>query len=277
VRGGVRNEVGFYAELQPTVSVRAPRCWYAAATADALQFTLLIEDLAPRSPGGQADGCSIDQAHAALHNLAGLHAPRWNDETLFELGFLRKSNAAGAAVLGATTMSATDVFLDRYGSLLSAEDVDTIRATAAAIESWLLLRPKPFSLLHGDYRLDNLMFDNQGGDVVAVDWQTLMIGPPARDVAYFLGTSLDVEARRNAERQLLAAYHGALVSRGVQQYSEKQCFEDYRLGQLQGPMITTIGSTYATADRTPQSDGMFLAMARRSCEAIRDLGSLSLL
>ena len=33
VRGGVRNEVGFYAHIQPTVSIRAPRCWYAAGRA----------------------------------------------------------------------------------------------------------------------------------------------------------------------------------------------------------------------------------------------------
>jgi len=32
-----------------------------------------------------------------------------------------------------------------------------------------------------------------------------------------------------------------------------------------------------TGGRTPASDAMFLAMARRSCAAIRDLGSLDLL
>jgi len=52
---------------------------------------------------------------------------------------------------------------------------------------------------------------------------------------------------------------------------------DYRLGHLQGPMITVLGSTYATAVPTERSDAMFMAMATRSCVAIRDLGSLDLL
>jgi hypothetical protein len=42
-------------------------------------------------------------------------------------------------------------------------------------------------------------------------------------------------------------------------------------------MVTVIGCMYATGARTDKSDAMFLAMARRSCAAIRDLRSLELL
>ena len=49
--------------------------------------------------------------------------------------------------------------------------------------------------MHGDYRLDNLMFPEHGDGVVAVDWQTLAIGPPGRDLAYFLATSVLVDDR----------------------------------------------------------------------------------
>jgi hypothetical protein len=66
----------------------------------------------------------------------------------------------------------------------------------------------------------------------------------------------------------------SLAQRG---YSYAQCFEDYRLGQIQGPMITMIGAAYATAEGSTTSDEMFLVMAHRSCAAIRDLKSLSLL
>jgi hypothetical protein len=113
--------------------------------------------------------------------------------------------------------------------------------------------------------------------VAAVDWQTLVIGPPTRDLAYFLGTSLSTEHRRADEDALVRLYHQQLVTRGVRGYSYAQCFEDYRLGQIQGPMITMIGAAYATAGISAASDAMFLAMARRSCAAIRDLGSLRLL
>jgi hypothetical protein len=121
------------------------------------------------------------------------------------------------------------------------------------------------------------MFAPAGAGVAAVDWQTLAVAPPARDLAYFLGTSLRVEDRRDAEAELVGAYHGELTARGVPGYSAASCFDDYRIGQLQGPLITTLGCIYAPSARTDASDAMFLTMARRSCAAIRELGSLDLM
>jgi Ecdysteroid kinase-like family len=276
VRAGVRAEVGFYLDLLPTVALRTPRCWYAAISEDALQFTVLLEDLAPCVPGVQVDGCSAGQAEAAVRNLAGLHAPRWNDPALMELRYLAMPSAERAQFIGELTVAATGVFIDRFDGELDDADVETLRASAAKVEDWLCLPYDPFSILHGDYRLDNLMFDPSSDNVFAVDWQTLVVGPPARDVAYFLGTSLDVDQRRATERPLVSVYHDEIVARGITGYSIEKCWEDYRVGQLQATMITTVGAANAAAERTAQSDGMFLAMARRSCAAIRDLESMSL-
>ena len=144
---------------------------------------------------------------------------------------------------------ATEEFVTRYEAELDASEVRTLRASASAITEWQLARPEPFAVIHGDYRLDNLMFSTtEDDDVVAVDWQTMIVGPPTRDVAYFLGTSLDVDDRRASEEQLVASYHRELCARGVDGYDAAQCFDDYRVGQLQGPMITVIGCMYATAD-----------------------------
>ena len=41
--------------------------------------------------------------------------------------------------------------------------------------------------------------------VTIVDWQTLAVGLPARDLAYFTGTSLDPEVRAASEQDLVAA------------------------------------------------------------------------
>jgi aminoglycoside/choline kinase family phosphotransferase len=271
---GYRNEVGFYEHLLSTVDVRAPRCWHAAISDDALRFTLLLEDLAPRTPGVQAEGCPTDRAEAAVRNLAGLHAPRWNDPALHQLDFVTGPTPEGAAFLGEVAASATGVFVERYGDDLGPADVETLRAAAGATAQWVMARPEPFSLLHGDYRLDNLMFGDVAGDVVAVDWQTLAVGPPLRDVAYFLGTCLEPAERAQVEEDLVRVYHAELVARGVAAYDPDRCFEDYRVGQMQGPLITTLGAAYATRERSAEADRMFLAMARRSCAAIRELGSV---
>ena len=272
---GYRNEVGFYAHLLGTVDVRAPRCWHAAVGDDATRFTLLLEDLAPRVSGIQADGCPDGRAEDVVRNAAALHAPRWNDASLTDLDFLTGPSPEGAAFLGEVATSATEEFVERYARELADGDKATLRDAAAAMADWGVARQEPFALLHGDYRLDNLMFG--ADDVVAVDWQTLAVGPPLRDVAYFLGTSLAVDERRRLEEDLVGSYHDELRARGVEGYDADRCFEDSRLGQLQGPLITTRGAIYAPAERSAAADRMFMAMASRCCAAVRDLRSLDLL
>jgi hypothetical protein len=276
VAPGYAAEVGFYRHLAPTLEVRVPACWYAGIADDHTRFTLLLSDAAPAVPGVQADGCSVAQARAAIANLVGLHAPRWGDD-LAEHDFLMRPSEAMAEMMQAALRGATDAFLARYEGPLAAADVATLREVAEAIGRWQLTRLEPSSVVHGDYRLDNLMFPPTGDEVVALDWQSAALGPPLRDVAYFLGTSLDTELRRSEEEDLVAGYHAALVERGVAGYPADRCWDDYRLGHLQGPMIGVIGCVYASGERSERSDAMFLAIARRSCAAIRDLGSLDLL
>ena len=257
VRDGYRREVGFYRDIADTIDASVPNCWHAEISDDGLRFTLLLDDLQPMVPGVQAEGCTHARGRHAVRNLAALHAPRWNDASLFDADFLDTTSAQGAEFLGAVTVAATEEFIGRYEVELGPTDVATLRASAAAIAKWQLTRPEPFALSHGDYRLDNLMFAPDGEGVAVVDWQTLAVAPPARDLAYFLGTSLQVEDRRAAEAGLVETYHDELTARGVFGYSADACFDDYRLGQLQGPMITTLGCIYAPNARTPASDAMF--------------------
>jgi hypothetical protein len=274
---GFAREVGFYTELAPTLAVRTPRCWYGAISDDTTSFTLLLDDLAPARPGVQVDGRGISDARGAVRNLAALHAPRWNDPTLYDYDFIDRTEPAVAEMLGAAVVDATEQFVARYEAGLGAGNIATLRDAARATAAWYVARPEPFAVVHGDYRLDNLMFPPEGEDVAALDWQSVTAAPPGRDVGYFLGTSLETPARRDAEDELVDDYHAALAARGVDGYTRDRCFEDYRLGQLQGPMITILGAIYATAERSDAADQMFLAMATRLGAAIRDLRSLDLL
>lgn len=270
--GVYRAEVRFYAEIAATVRARVPHCHYAATAADGAEFTLLLEDLAPAKPGDQLAGCAADQARAAVRNLAGLHAPRWCDPTLERIDGLARTTPDEAAVLADLYGPAVDIFIDRLGDHLTPDDTATLRACVGTVEQWIRARRDRFALVHGDYRLDNLLFAPTG-EVAAVDWQTLGLGLPARDLAYFLATSLDPEPRRAAERDLVRAYHTRLTDLGVQHYPYESCWQDYVFAQQQGPLVTVFGAAYGTP--TPRGDAMFATMTRRSCAAIRDLGSLT--
>ncbi|CAI7976438.1 hypothetical protein FRAHR75_250021 [Frankia sp. Hr75.2] len=113
--------------------------------------------------------------------------------------------------------------------------------------------------------------------MTAIDWQSLEIGFPGRDVAYFLATALPPALRRAQEKNLVRAYHEQLTQMGVDDYPLDDCFHDYRLGTPQAPLLTVLGSAYATNEPTENSDRMFLSMITNACAAIRDLGTLDLL
>jgi len=122
----------------------------------------------------------------------------------------------------------------------------------------------------------NLMFPPTGDAVAALDWQSVSVGAPGRDLAYFVGTTFEPEDRRRCEDDLVTAYHDELVARGVRDDDRDRCADDYRARHLQGPLITVLGAIHATAQRSERADRMFLVMATRSCAAIRDLHALDL-
>jgi hypothetical protein len=275
--GVYRSEVAFYTDLVPTLRVRTPLCHYAVASKDGSRFALVLEDLAPAEQGDQLKGCSIEQARTAVVNLAGLHGPRWCDASLYDLTWLRHVPEEAAAGMQALLGSNSERFIEHYGGRVSKDDAAVHRAFAAKSGAWLRGRPERFSVIHGDYRLDNLLFATPAGGspVATVDWQTPEIGLPGRDLAYFLGNGLLADDRRTSERELLGVYHAALLEHGVSAYSLDQCFEDYRYGQFQGLLVTVLASVNLT--HTERGDEMFMAMSSRACEAIRDLESLDLL
>jgi hypothetical protein len=271
-RAGYRAEIAFYQELAPTVAVRAPRCHVAVANSDASSFTLVIEDLTPATQGDQVAGATAGPVVAAARNLAGLHGPRWCDPSLRGAGWARPPSPDAHRSTAGLVTRALPPLAERLGSALSRDDHVTLERSAAALAAFLAARPDRFAPIHGDYRLDNLLFGPRE-EVWAVDWQTLNVGLPARDLAYLMGTCLSVADRRAVEAEVVGAYWDELARHGVRGYSQAECFDDYRLGLLHCPLIIVLGAAHGI--RTQRGDAMFAAMIERSCQAIRDLGTLA--
>jgi hypothetical protein len=180
-----------------------------------------------------------------------------------------KADADVARGMGELAHVALETTLSGVGDRVSAQDRATLTESADLVERWLQINPERFCLLHGDYRLDNLLFDPDKTSVTVVDWQTITVGLPARDLAYFLGTSLQTPLREKMEPELVNVYHRRLLDYAVADYSAAACWNDYRIGMLQIPLLTTFG--YAFAAATDRGDEMILAMLARGCDAIRHL------
>jgi Ecdysteroid kinase-like family len=268
-----RCEVGFYREAAPCLQVRRPHCYLAALADGGQQFTLLLEDLSPAQQGDQIQGCTVEQARAAVVNLAGLHAPLWCNPSLRELDWLLPTGADHAEISAAFYQDATAKFIDRYA--LSNETVALLVDFADLSQRWWERPAHPFTLLHGDYRLDNLLFDDIGGEasVVAVDWQSCSLGNPLRDVAFMIVTGLSIADRQRAEHDLVSNYWNALQECDIRDYGLDQCWQDYRHGVFHAPIVTVFGA--GAARPSVRGDRMFTVMAERSAAAITDLDALS--
>ena len=274
---GYRSECAFYASVADRVQIPTPRCFYCEITEEAMDFALLLADQAPAVQGDQLAGCGEAEARLAVTALAGLHAPSWCDPVWldFEGIAFARPDEAGANGMGEVAKMSADITLAKLGARLSLEDRDTFSAAMGLVAPWLLAEYDRFALLHGDYRLDNMLFDPDRTRVSVVDWQTLGVGLPARDLAYFTATSLDSQLRARIEDDLVADYHRALVGCGVTRYDSETCWRDYRLGVLQAPLISALGFAFAAA--TDRGDDMVLTMLSRGCRAIRELGTLDLI
>jgi hypothetical protein len=261
-------EAAFYNQLADTVGVSRPACHLAQYDLDQERHVVLLEDMAPAEAGDQVAGCSPADAAAVMPELAALHAPRWGDPSLLDLVWLDRPTAASAAGTVAFVPTLFPGFVDRYRARLDPEVIALGERAMAALDRYLTDRPGPWTVIHGDFRLDNVLFG--GPRVTVVDWQTVKAGPGLSDVSYFVGSALLPEDRREHERSLVRAYHRHLTRSGVE-LSWSDCWSGYRRYSLDG-LIMGIAASMLVAP-SARSDDMFMAMVNRHARQALDLGA----
>ena len=298
--GGVyEREIRFYRELRDTLrettGVRTPRHYYSAMDetsggrwivpilrfVDRLpgvllrlvlrfftwlvglsrqRYLLMLEDMAPARLGDQVAGCSEDEAERALRCAARLHAGFWNDPRLDAFWWIMPLDVAPNTFRHFLDQG-REPFLERYGDRLTPavreklawlekHDVEVMRA----------LGGPPRTIVHGDFRLDNMFFDETTGEIVLFDWQSPSCGLGTFDAAYFLSslpvattaTTATTESTEStettgmtpeAEERLMRVYHDELLSLGVRDYPWERFLRDYRLSMLL--MLERIGAAAA--------------------------------
>jgi hypothetical protein len=270
--GEYLREVRFYQRLAGRAGLRLPACHLAVLDEDTCDFTLLLGDLAPAVQGDQMTGATREQARVILRQAALLHAAYWADPTLQEEPYLART-AAGTEAIGQFLTAVYPGFLDAYGDALPPGGAELGERFVRSMPAWAERDDAPRCLVHGDFRVDNMMFGPDG--VTVVDWQTIQQGPAAADVAYFLGASLTVDDRRAHEDELLAGYHGELCAAGVTDRPLERLRADYRRCSLSGVAMTIGASMLVSTDERGRR--MFATMAARHFAHALDAGAADLL
>lgn len=266
------KEVSWYRELAPSSGVAAPHCYHADIAADDVDFILILSDLAPARQGDQLAGIGLTGLLPCIEAAAGLHALLWNDPALEALPWLSRDNGDLIRHLFPQFYLG---FRERYADRLAPDLLDLGAGIVERLDAYLARDPAARTIVHGDLRIDNILFAPDGDRCWLVDWQTLGRGSGASDLAYLIGTSIaDPFERAAADRPAFDHWIAMLSAKGIEADREG-LWTDYRIGALSGYFMAVFASM--SVERTVRGDEMFAVMAERPARQALALGSLDLL
>ncbi len=140
----------------------------------------------------------------------------------------------------------------------------------------------PITIAHGDFRADNLMFDDatDGPDHVGVlDWQIAMRGVGVGDVGYLLIQSMTADDRRAHERDLVEQWYDALcasLGRAPEDFTLADAWDGYRMSAATMTALPIIGGAQADL-ANERGVALVREMATRAFSAAVELDAASLL
>ena len=273
-------EVRFYNELAKEVSVGLPKIYQAEIESGTADFVIVMEDLSHFSLVDQSVGMTADQAHDAVRVLAHVHAVWWDKAEVDSLEWIPSMVGPRIAFVDELLPQLLPPFLEGFGDALTSDGRELYQLFAGnylKVNQTLATR-SPWTLVHQDYRVENLLFGEPGsGDVVVLDWQGIGRGPGSYDLAYILGGSMQPDVRRAHETELLDAYHRQLLELGVTAFSRDQLSKDYALSQLQGGLATSMVVGGGMDLSNERGRELATTMATRHATAALDHNGLELL
>lgn len=272
--GLYEREVRFYTDIAPRIGGPVAPCHSAGYDSETGAFHLLLGDAAPATVGDEIRGATIEQATLALAEVGRVHAPLLGDAAAAQADWLNRDAPINQALIGQLYAG----FAQRFADRITDEQREVCERLVASFDAYLALEAdpqRPMGLIHGDYRLDNMLFGEPGADraLTVVDWQTVTWGPALTDVAYFLGCALPVQDRRDHYDALLRAYHEALGPDAPLTLDDVR--EGVRRQSYFGVVMAIVSSMLV--ERTERGDQMFMTMLDRHCHHVLDTDAAAIL
>ena len=269
--GLYEREVRFYTDIAPGIDGPVAPCYSSAYDGETGVFHLLLGDADPAVVGDEIRGATVEQAMLAMTELGRLHAPLLGQTSMADVEWLNRESPMNQALIAQLYAG----FVDRYSDDIAPAHREVCERLVGGFDEYLAREAaadRVHGLVHGDYRLDNMLFGQQGADrpLTVVDWQTVTWGPATTDVAYFLGCALADDVRRDNYDALLGAYHDALGPDAA--LSADDVREGVRRQAFFGVMMAIVSSMLV--ERTERGDEMFMTMLRRHSQHVIDTDAL---
>ncbi|WP_205698823.1 phosphotransferase family protein [Conexibacter sp. SYSU D00693] len=275
-----RIESAFYAQMRPELDIEAPVTRYSAFDPVSFRQLLLVDDVTVTRDATFGTvltrTLSREQAEQVVDTLAALHARYWEGPIVRRFGTWLVSSYEWMAQLNVTINAPKRMLVgfDRGREVIPPELHRRRHEVPAALMRSLEINVSgPQTVLHGDVHPGN-WYVTGDGRMGLYDWQCMVRGGWARDLAYALSSHLTVEQRRDWERDLVARHGERLAEAGVTPPDPEAALLAYRQQMLHAMFmwLGTIGRHRLQPDMQPAD--ITLETVRRTCQAAADLEAL---
>lgn len=260
------REVGVYTHCTPRLPDHQPSVY---ATNNSEPFWLLMEDLTHLRSGDQVIGLSDQETLATIRRMAAIHAEFWMDPGLQQHSWL----PSHGFWFSTPDPAIVEDFFATYGVRFGPDVCRLYRAVleqTSAIDAAIAARP--WTLVHGDLRADNLLFGRtaEDPDSVIIDWSWASRSVAAIDIAFLVGGSTPQVQRLRRHDDLLLAWHRELLNRGVRDYSLSEARRDLQLAALRCITAGLAMHAFAAGPETPIRVALFMddAIQRHAAYAL---------
>ena len=248
------RECLYYRRLARHARIRSPDLLYGDFDEDTHRFVLVLEDLRELEVPVQVAGVSAGRARLAVREIARLHGQFWGAVDCPALFGCRDIFAPKIRrFLQIAYLLCLPVVIERFGDSFSPQTRRLAEALGPRITAhFAAVSGVPRTLVHGDYRGENMFFGPEvgagaaasggasaGDGFAVVDWQGCGLGPGLYDVAYFLGTNVVPGNRRRIEHDALEEYHDIVCRLGARDFTFDDCWRSYRQNML-GVLVACI-------------------------------------
>ncbi len=274
--GFYKREITFYNDYAEGLPFAIPRSYGAVQATDSTDFVLIMEDVGHLHQIDQVAGASLDQARAAIATIARFHARWWEHPELEVLGetFVPLSAPIYRAALPGIFESGWATCKHKEQANLTPEVIEFADNYGSTLPFLLDELATPATMVHGDFRGDNLLFDDDG-DLSVLDFQITGVANGVYDIAYFACQSIATDVRRGNDDELVRLYVDTLATEGIELPLDLAT-RKYRLATA-FCLIYAVTSYQAYDAFDGRQHQLMSSMLSRTVEAMIDNDSLSLI
>ena len=269
------KEIRFYSEVAPKSPIRVPGVIYSDYDSEAKKYILILEDCSCYKMVDQVEGLNYEQTKQAIKNIADFHARWWDAPDLFSFDWMAKPR-------GENAMALIDTFRDSWVlATKSKEFLEILPESGREVGEeiykhfpWLINSGRDddnLTIAHYDYRADNMFFDTENSEnpIITIDWTSPVVTGGIQDIAYLLGTSIEIDLRRKIEKEMIRFYLKRLEENGITSYDFDMASHDYLRILIFYAYLSPLG--YVKGDLSdPRGSELFKVIANRIYGAIID-------